>query len=1480
MIHKLALCWLLICAILTCVDVSCCHGDIKAGTAQREITPPVGLEIQHYYRVSVGVHDPLFARCLYLEDGGGNAVAIVCLDLITGGFEACDSLRAEIRKQAGVENSVINFSHSHSSAALGPRGRSAVSNDEDSKWNDATLDTIVAIVKQAKQRAEPVTFRAGRAPSRVGFNRRLVNKQTGHVYMGVNRDGPIVPWVNVLVADSKKTGKPISVLFETAAHPVIVPHTTKKTSADFPGAAVERIREELGEGVIAMFGQGCGGNINGFPLRSSYENAMRRGRELGDSALKAINSSKPIESKALQVKMARTTLPSRALPTEEEWQRMAAANKDRPDHMKHLNKIKALIDSGRQPPPRRLDVYAVMLGGDWCLTTMPHEMFCQYELWIDKHAPFPHTMTFAYTNGYEGYIAVDAAWKLGAKGGYEAASLPNWGGQVHSRHFGPPAVGCEKIIKDAIASLWPAGAVALIKPAHDAPQPMTPKESASKVRMPEGFALELVASEPQVHDPSCIAFDERGRLFVCELHGYNIEGYIDVTELNKTGVLDKKVRRLRWELMGGKIAEEATKRQYGVVKMLTDTDGDSVMDKADIWAKQLPPCYGVIPARGGIIVTCAPDIIFLADHDGDGKPEVRETLFTGFRTHVMERGVNNPRWGLDNWIYVGAGGNGGTITGPRLAKPVELRHSDFRIKADGSAIEPVNGRVGTFGLTINDVGDRFPSTGGRPAMYALPLPHRYLARNPHVATPDTNLSAATYNRGYRISKPHPWRVKRGQDPAWVKFYGARETNSNYFSGGCSNTYYGDAVFPEQYRGNIFYCEPSLNIVHRCVVTRDGPGYKGQRAPAEEESEFLASTDQWFRPMNLRVGPDGAIYIVDMYREIIEDYSAIPRFLQQQYGLNRGHDYGRIWRLSPKEATRRRFDDFSKFSTAQLAMATGDSNAWRRLTAQRLLVERGAKAAAESLSKRLRANAAPQTVIHAMYTLDGLGELRSADIFHVLDHEHYGVRLHALRLADRWLDKDEALLAKVVSMTSDPDPSVRLQLAMTLGESSNEAAVDALLTLAQKHGSERWMNTAVLSSSREHAGELLLALLQSSKASKAAQSLLQPLATTVASRRDVRAMSQSLTIIAGLDEATARPCLAGIVEGASRGGEPFPKSDDGWAPVSRLLASESDTIRDLATKLAAKLPLANAGTLRVIFGIAIHQATNTESSLDDRRAAIQVLASAPYEALAPVATKLLDATQPPALQRAAITSLAASSDKRVGAALLKNWPSFTPQVRSAVLNAIFARANRFSALLDAIDNGIVSRGEISAIQREQLTNAGDAQVAARAKKLFANSTASADLQKRIDRYQKALAGKRNFERGKLVFAKNCLACHKLGNEGHDVGPPLGTVINRPDETILLDLLDPSGRIEPEYRSYLVTTEDGRTFTGILASESPTSVTLRKDKGASDSILRKDIESISASGISLMPSNLHEQISPQDAADLIGFLRVTFSKAEKK
>lgn len=818
------------------------------------------------------------------------------------------------------------------------------------------------------------------------------------------------------------------------------------------------------------------------------------------------------------------------------------------------------------------------------------------------------------------------------------------------------------------------------------------------------------------------------------------------------------------------------------------------------------------------------------------------------------------------------------ITGPNLKEPFKLGGSDFRIKADGSAIEHVNGSVSTFGLTMNDIGDRFPSSGGNPARYALPLPRDYLARNPHVSTPGSTQIAADYGNGYRLSDPHPWRVKRGKDPAWVKFYGQRETNSNYFSGGCSTTFYGGRLFPDEYHGNVFYCEPSLNIVHRSVVTRDGAGYVARRAPDEQESEFLASTDQWFRPMNLRVGPDGALYIVDMYREIIEDYSAVPRFLQQQYGLNKGKDHGRIWRLRPVQKNSTSRAVLGRATVMELTQALADDNPWRRSTAQRILIEQDFPDTRDSLVQLIRnRGTAPSGVIRALQTLRSLKLLKASDVQFALVHEHYGVRLHGLRLAGPWIDSNQVLRGQLIGLRKDQDPRVRLQLAMTLGESKQGWPVESLVDLAQRHGSERWMATAILSSANNrNGGRLLLELLSKIELSSGARGLLESLAKTVGGRRDVEQMAATLRVVSSLNTDIQKACLTGFVGGLSNGGSPALESRDGWASLTRFLRSDDAEVRELAARLAAELPVAEGDRLTVMFAEAAETALDSGCELEKRREALQLLASAPFEALAPAASLLLDSRQPPSIQESAITALGISNDERAAEVLLKAWPGFSPASRGAVLRTIFARRNRLPALLEAIEEKIVHPRDISGVQREQLKTIPDVNLSERAGRLFKESSSEAEVTNRIARYSRALGNKVDPVRGKVVYQKNCVVCHKLGEHGNEVGPSLGSIAGKPDESVLIDILDPNGKIDPEYKLYLIAAKGGKAHAGVLGSESPTSVTLKRVDGGIDVILRKDIIKMTASEVSLMPANLHTQISPQDVADMIAFLRLRFAE----
>jgi putative membrane-bound dehydrogenase-like protein len=701
----------------------------------------------------------------------------------------------------------------------------------------------------------------------------------------------------------------------------------------------------------------------------------------------------------------------------------------------------------------------------------------------------------------------------------------------------------------------------------DAPKAKTPEQSAAAFKLPDGFRMEVAASEPLIASPSAVCWDERGRMFVSELHGYNLAGQLDIEELNKSGKLDTQVRRVQAD---EKFQRAAKAGMFGVVKMLRDTNGDGRMDVAEVWAANLPPAYGLVPVRGGVIVACAPDIMFLADRDGDGVAEVREKIFTGFPTGELERGINAPQWGADGWIYFGRGWGGGKITGPHLPAPVQLPGSDFRIRADGSAIEPATGSTHTFGFAMTDAGDRFTATTTIPGIYIAPLPWRYLARNPDAATP--SLEAATGDRhAYSISKPHPWRQRRADDPAYFKYYnsryGAAESEADgWFTAACGPMIYQDHTLPGLH-GQYFVCEPSGNLIHRALIQTDGSALKLHRAPGEDKTEFAATSDQWCHPMNLTHGPDGSIWITDYYREIIEDYSAIPRHLQQQYGIYAGHDRGRIYRLTHKDALPAPSADLSALDSKALAGECASPLFWRRQTSQRLLVERGDRNVAPALRELLtKKNAEASTLITALRTLDQLGALTPSDVQPFISHTDAAVRVHALQLGDRWFSEDEGLTlldAMLAAAAAELNPRVRIQFALSLGEARDPRAFALLARFAREQLAVRWMNAAVLSSLNGRGTEMLAELLLDPGSSA---QFLPPLAQSIAARHDEPGLARALTLVAIAKPDTQADLLNALAKGRKNAPRKPLGDKSARASLASLAASSHAEVRSAALAL--------------------------------------------------------------------------------------------------------------------------------------------------------------------------------------------------------------------------------------------------------------------------------------------------------------------------
>ena len=997
----------------------------------------------------------------------------------------------------------------------------------------------------------------------------------------------------------------------------------------------------------------------------------------------------------------------------------------------------------------------------------------------------------------------------------------------------------------AVAAALAAGlqqaAVAEIPKPADAPRPLSPQDSHATFRVPAGLKVQLVAAEPLIHEPSGVCWDAKGRLFVSELHGYNLEGQFDIEEANKTGKLDTEVRRIAAPPEAKAKADAET---YGTIKLLADTDGDGVMDKATVFADHLPACYGICVARDGIIATAAPQIIYLADRDGDGVAEVREVLYEGFAVGIFERSINQPQWGHDDWIYAGAGAGGGRITGPHLKEPVDLPAADFRFKADGSAIEPLVGRTHTFGITLTDRDEKIVINTVVAGILTAPVPWGALARNPDYAIGSVEYQLGG-GRAYPTSKPHPWRTKREENAEFAKFYKdrygiAESAASGYYTSCCGPLFYDDTALPGL-AGQLFACEPSQNLITRGVIGRQTGSQNGRmtlsRLPEEAEGEFFTSTDIWFHAMALAHAPDGAMAVVDFYREIIEDYSAIPRYLQQQYELDHGKDRGRIWKIVPEQPLPVASADMSGLSTDALVQELASERFWRRQTARRLLVERKATAAAPAIAKLVTPSAPRPAVVNALHALAALGASDPATVRTALSHPDAAVRIHAVAVAEPLLKGDRGLCDAVLALANDPDADVVRRVALALGAANDPRTVDALAGIARRSGGVPWMDAAVMSSLAGRAGQMLGLLLASPDTIGQAGRLVGPLATAVAARRQPDDFSTAITAIAaakendlrqaawqGLRKAFNAPAMVSL--------EP--------AAIAAVRAAENDADAEVATAARDLVRL-----LKI-------------ESPDDRKKRIAALAG-----------QVGDPEADPKVRLAAVEELAAENDPAVTNNLIVNFESATPQVREAILEACFARADRLPAVVDALEAGSLPASACSALHRAALEQHADKALAKRAHAQFAKLLANLDGQ--IASYSRALSNPRDRAHGAALFKQHCGTCHQAHGVGVAVGPALAGEAKQPEETLLVSILAPNAQITGGYTTYTLLTTGGQVFTGLLTADTASSVTLKQQEGKTQTVLRKEIESLVASPVSLMPESLGKALSPQDVADILAWLR---------
>lgn len=553
------------------------------------------------------------------------------------------------------------------------------------------------------------------------------------------------------------------------------------------------------------------------------------------------------------------------------------------------------------------------------------------------------------------------------------------------------------------------------------PPPKSPEEALASMRLRDGFQIELVAAEPVVIDPVYLDWDAQGRMWIVEMRDYPL-------------------------------GMDGQGRPGGQVKVLYDDNRDGRMDRAVPFLTSLPFPSSLLPYGKGALVAAAPDLFYAEDTDGDGRADVRKVLFTGFNPGNQQHRFNGFEWGLDGWLYLANGDSGGTVKSIATGKTLSISGRDLRIRPDTGEMETVSAQT-QFGRRRDDWGNWFGNNNPT-WLWHVTMPEHYLRRNPAVAVKRVSRTLANFEDSTRTF-PASAPMTRPNQP-W---------SLNHVTSGCSPAPYRDDLFGPDFATSVFISEPVHNVVHREVLSPFASGLQSQRAPDEQKSEFLASTDPWFRPTTLRTGPDGALYIADMYRFILEHPEWISAEMQARVNLRAGEDRGRIYRVSPKGSVRRPIPDLSGLDTASFVAAMDSPNGWQRDRAMDRLLARRDPTAVAPLRALLQPSHRPQVRVQALATLGQLGALDFATLKGALNDPHPGVRRQALEQSERLAPDSREAFDAIVALATDPDPAVRLQVAFTLGQWPPALAEPALRELASRDGSDEAIRMAIQTSLR-------------------------------------------------------------------------------------------------------------------------------------------------------------------------------------------------------------------------------------------------------------------------------------------------------------------------------------------------------------------------------------------------------------------------------
>lgn len=992
--------------------------------------------------------------------------------------------------------------------------------------------------------------------------------------------------------------------------------------------------------------------------------------------------------------------------------------------------------------------------------------------------------------------------------------------------------------------------------------PLPAREALKTFNLHPEFEVTLAADENIAEKIMSLDWDPRGRLWVVETPEY--PGGRDIHP-NDSRIAPWRLRNPDRYPLSGKEPRDPRDR----VSILEDTNGDGLMDKRTVFADGLELPTSAVFYKDGIIVTQAPDILWIRDTDGDGKADEAQVLFTGWGTFDTHAVMSNLRWGPDGWIYGSVGYSAGDVTSADGKKRFgRITAGLYRFRPDGSALEQIAaGSCNTWGCEIAPDGEIFFSTAtcGEPILHVV-VPERIISR---ASVPGVRAARPIIEE----NKVFPARQETRQPYVQIDWVGA-------WTAASGSTIYDGGAWPARWEGpswSFFMHEPTVWLSHHEFLDPAGVTYQGRREEGRKHTHFLTSTDYWFKPIHSRVGPDGALYVVDFYNQIAahNDTRGTPHGARNASTRpDRNHQFTRLYRIQHKEA--RTLPPFALASNdpAKLVAMLDHPNGWVRATANRLLSE----GAGNSVVDALKAQAANADTsygrMQALWVLHNVNRMDPATLTAAARDADPVVRKNAMRIAAEQRSGVSPLPPETFrALLADPNPRVRLETLIAGANTPLTRELATAVVAAWPSFQNRHLEAAALAISAADP-LMFLDVAFAAPDPRALAGMITALARQVAIKNDPAA-ARSAVVTISRQPVAADALKAGALQALAGNLRPDVKPTADTA-LGDALAHLLTTDRTAS----AVLPLLVRWNYADQVGDAVRAAiAKTESRLadqslaDDERGQIAVNllgVRALDTSIVPAVAALVTSDASPALRRRLIEALGGTGDRAAGDALMAALPQLDFELREVAIGQLIQRADWSASVVRAMDDGRLEPSVLGLANTHRLRMHPDAGVAEQARAVLTRLQGPEQKEKDvlIEQLLPEVLKPGDLANGARLYTLNCAACHRFKDEGADFAPNLTGMGAHGPHDLLIHILDPNRVVEPNYTATTIETKDDLTYDGIVLRENNAVVVLRT-QSAEVEIRKDNIASRRSTSRSMMPEGF-EQLGAEGLRDLLAYL----------